>query len=88
MCKKCEECRESLYWPTDRCTRPFAYKLVPKLVRFTDVDWIIIPAREEKKEKKELWDAVEDWPKEEEEEVEDIFCDAFDLPFFYDECIA
>ena len=50
------------------------------------MDWIIIPAREEKKEKTGFWDAVEDWS-EEEEGVEDIFCDAFDLPFFYDECI-
>ena len=76
VCKKCEECRASLYWPTDRCTRPFAYKLVSKLVRFTDVDWIIIPAREEKKEKTEFWDAAEGWL--EEELVEDIFCDALD----------
>jgi hypothetical protein len=81
VCKKCEECRASLYWPTDRCTRPFAYKHVSKLVRFTDVDWITIPAREEKKEKTEFWDAIEDWS--EEEMVEDIFCDALDLLFFY-----
>ena len=34
-------------------------QLVYKLVRFTDVDWVTIPAREEKKEKTEFWDAVE-----------------------------
>ena len=55
-----------------------------KLAQFTDVDWVTIPAREEKKEKAEFWDAVED--SSEEEMVEGIFCDALDL-FFYDECI-
>ena len=50
-----------------------------KLVRFTDVDWVTIPAREEKKEKTEFWDATEGWL--EEELVEDIFCDALDLFF-------
>ena len=50
---------------------------VKKLVRFTDVDWVTIPAREEKKEKAEFWDAAEGWL--EEELVEDIFCDALDL---------
>ena len=51
-----------------------------KLVRFTDVDWVTIPAREEKKGKAEFWGAVEDWP--EEEMVENTFCDALDLLFF------
>ena len=56
-----------------------------KPVRFTGVDWVTLPAREEKKEKTEFGDAVEDLS--EEEMVKDIFCDALDLPFFYYECI-
>ena len=49
-------------------------------VQFTDVDWVMIPAREEKKEKAGFWDAVEGWS--EEEIVEDVFYDALDLLFF------
>ena len=78
----CEECRASqecnyLWVPTDRCTQP---QIVGKLVRFTDVDWVTIPARKEKKEKAEFWDAVEG--RSEEAMVEDIFCDALDHHFF------
>ena len=60
-----------------RCTQPQIVH-VSKLVQFTDVDWITIPAREEK-EKAEFWGAVEG--RSEEEMVEDIFCDALDLFF-------
>ena len=59
-------------------TRP----IVSKLVRCTDVDWVIIPARGEKEKKEreqewpEFWDAEEG--RSEEEMVENIFCDALD----------
>ena len=66
-----------MWVPTDRCTQP---QIVGKLVRFTDVDWVTIPARKEKKEKAEFWDAVEG--RSEEAMVEDIFCDALDHHFF------
>ena len=77
-CKTCAECQASLFvLPTQRCTQS---QLVKKLVRFTDVDWVTIPAREEKKEKAEFCDSTEGWL--EEELVEDIFCDALDHCFF------
>ena len=73
-CKTCAECQASLFvLPTQHCTQS---QIVKKLVRFTDVDWVTIPAREEKKEKTEFWDAAEGWL--EEELVEDIFCGALD----------
>ena len=50
------------------------FYIVSKLVQFTDVDWVMVLAREEKKGKAEFWDAEEDWP--EVEMVEGIFCDA------------
>ena len=79
-CKTCVECQASQEcWLCSPYGR-FQPQRVEKRVRFTDVDWVTIPAREEKKEKAEFWDATEGWL--EEELVEGIFCDALDHFFF------